>query len=128
VRLAALIICESANVLGDGRFNLLGGGIMQVRAPQFPAVGRLTVVARVEVSPTEVGTHRIGLRFINADGRDVVPPIEGAANADAGIRFLNIVLTMENIPYAAPGIYSLRILLDGEDVDGAPIEAVLAQG
>lgn len=56
-----------------------------------------------------------------------MPPIEGAANADAGIRFLNIVLTMENIPYAAPGIYSLRVLLDGEDVDGAPIEAVLAQ-
>lgn len=127
MRLSALILCEAANILVDGRFNILGGGITQIRASQFPAVGRLTVVARIEVLPTEVGNHRIGLRFANADHRDVVPPVEATANADSGIRFLNVVLAMENVPFATPGIYTLRVLLDKEDVDGAPIEAVLAQ-
>ena len=127
MRLAALILCDAANIVNDGRFNLLGGGITQVRAMQYPATGRLTVVARIEVLPTEVGIHRIGLRLTNADGRDVIPPVEGTANVETGVRFLNIALAMENIPYAAPGIYSLQVLLDGEDRDSAPIEAVLAQ-
>lgn len=127
MRLSALILCEAANILADGRFNILGGGITQIRASQFPVVGRLTVVARIEVLPTEVGNHRIGLRFANADHHDVVPPVEATANVDSGMRFLNIMLAMENIPFTTPGIYTVRILLDGTDADGAPIEAVLAQ-
>lgn len=128
MELISLILCDSANVLADGRFNLLGGGVDQVRANQYPASGHLTVVVRIEVSPTEVGLHRLNLRFVNADGREVIPPINAELNVDSGVRFVNLVLGLQDFVYPAPGLYSIRIVLDNQDVGGAPIEAILTEG
>lgn len=128
MELISLILCDSANVLADGRFNLLGGGVDQVRANQYPASGHLTVVVRIEVSPTEVGLHRVNLRFVNADGREVIPPINAELNVDSGVRFVNLVLGLQDFVYPAPGLYSVRIVLDNQDVGGAPIEAILTEG
>ena len=128
MKLISLILCDSANILADGRFNLLGGGVDQVRASQYPASGHLTVVVRIEVSPTEVGLHRVNLRFVNADGQEVIPPVNAELNVDSGVRFVNLVLGLQDFVYPTPGFYSVRIVLDNQDVGGAPIEAILTEG
>lgn len=128
MKLVSLILCEAANILGDGRFNLLGGGVDQVRANQYPAIGHLTVVIRVEVLPTEVGLHRLVLRFVNADGKEITPPVNAELNVDLGVRFANLVLGLQNFAYSAPGAYSVRVLLDGKEAGSAPIVAILGEG
>ena len=96
MKLTSLILCDSANILGDGRFNLLGGGVDQVRANQYPASGHLTVVLRIEVSPTEIGLHRLTLRFVNADGKEIVPPVNAELNVDSGVRFANLAVSLQD--------------------------------
>ena len=127
MKLTFLILCDSANILDHGDLNLLSGGVDQVRANKYPASGHLTVVLRIEVSPTEIALHRLTLRFVNADGKEIVPPVDAELNVDLGVRFANLVLGLQDFVYPAPGVYSVRVVLDRQDVGGAPIEATLTQ-
>lgn len=134
MKLVSLLLADAVNETADGRVNLLGAGLTHINAPQFPAAGSLCVFARFEISSSEwIGSaHRLALRVMDEDGKDVLPNGRVEVNFDlpASKRpvdhasFFNQILKLEGVSLPKPGRYRAVVLLDGHEVGDAPITAV----
>src|SRR5438876_8871908 len=61
-----------------GKLSALGIGIDQIQAPAVPTTQpTISVVVSFLYQADEVGTTAMSARFIDADGNNIVPPIEG---------------------------------------------------
>jgi len=127
MKITAMLLADAANSTNDGRINLLGAGFDQWPRKQFPSKAEVTVFLRTEILSTEAGDHAIALDLINADGKPVIPRIQGKFNIQSGppfYRYLNLTYNLRfEIP--SPGEYSFRAIIDGRDESSCPIRAFL---
>ena len=92
----------------------------------------MVLVVRMEAHPTEVGDHRLKLQLLNADGQDVVPPLEGEFTTGQGpflgvpVRTAPIILQMHGVRFDEPGYYSFELLVDGHHLRSLPLQFVAA--
>lgn len=120
-----MVLCEAANVMPDGRFNLIGGGIQRVFCPRFPAQVRFALVVQLLSEPAEVGmgTRRLTIRLIDDDGHDLMPVlnsnIEFRDRRDA-----NVLLDLNNLRVSKAGTYTFSILLDNMELQTWPVHFV----
>lgn len=108
-----------------GKLSALGIGIDRVNPPQLPFLVPLTIVAVLEYSATEVGTKRLTVRLIDADGNDVreeIPTIEMTLQKPAsGSRGLMNIIVNYQTQFKAAGDYTFHLTLDGTDIAVLPI-------
>jgi hypothetical protein len=127
MKITAMLLADAANSTSDGRINLLGAGFDQWPRKQFPSKAEVTVFLRTEILSTEAGDHAIALELIDADGRSIIPRIQGRFNIPSGppfYRYLNLTYNLRfEIP--SPGDYSFRAVIDGRDESSCPIRALL---
>ncbi len=109
----------------NGKLNILGA-FDTIWVRQFPALyPHCAVAVRMRFLSLEQGDHALVVRFMDADGVNVLPPASGSfsitmpetqrtASAD-------IVLNIQALNLIKPGEYSLELLVDGENIRSLPL-------
>ena len=124
------VLCDAANVSREGKLNILGE-FDSIHASTFPlSYPTMVLVVRIEAHPTEVGDHLLKLQLLDADGRDVVPPLEGGFTTGLApflgvpVRTAPIILQMHGVRFDAPGHYAFELLVDGHHLRSIPLHIV----
>ena|ERR1035437_2221363 len=123
------LLADLAQATPDGKVNILGGGIDQLMAPEFPIVQPvLTLVARIEVAASECDKdHRFQVLFWDQDGNQLPPTVDGHFTAQrnpvnpAGISNIQLAIMMSQVAIPRAGDYSFRIMLDDREEANLPL-------
>ncbi len=103
-----------------GIFDTLG-------APQVPVFHpRLCVVAKLRFDDTEAGPKKVRFTLSDADGRDVLQPIEMAivapsSAADTATSVINLVLNIGGVKFERLGEHALDLSIDGIPFASTPL-------
>jgi hypothetical protein len=120
---ALVLLAEAATVHPDGTFSLLKGGIHRLHSHKFPVTFGGTMLLRLQCHPAESGEHKVVIRFMDEDGRDVASKMETQFCVPEGGGFFNWVIKMMiNVP--AEGRYSFDIVINRQLHKWWPLEAV----
>lgn len=100
--------------------------------PHFPAVHpRAHLVLRLRGRRTEIGEHRMRIRFVDDEGAKLVEgegtvhfgePPAGVTDVEAG------AVLVFDLPLPRPGTYAFEISLDGGDEYRVPLSVGLMPG
>ncbi len=107
-------VCEAANISQGGNLNVLG--IFQnFNAPKLPiTVTRMVYVACIEFHRSEAGKHRFKVNFIDEDGMQVIPPLDGEVFIPENNLFANLMMNIENTTFKKPGIFAIDLTMDNQ--------------
>jgi hypothetical protein len=109
-------VCDAANVAKSGNLNVLG--IFQtIQATKFPCVHpQFTYVANIEFHRSEEGAHKFKLSFVDDDGKDVIPPLEGDMGVTRDNLSANILMQLNSINFPKPGTYQIDLAIDHQHI------------
>jgi len=112
-------LCDYAQQ--ESKLNALGIGWDTIIAPELPVRHTImTFVARLRGSVAEVGVKDISIRIIDADGQDVIPPVQQQlqfnVQAPALFGFLNVVVQMGGLEFTRYGAYAIHLILQGNEL------------
>jgi hypothetical protein len=118
------LFADAANLSQEGKLNILGV-FDAVQVGDFPTVHpRTTLVLRLKAEAADVGTHRLGLRWLSPDG-DELWSTEGEINVggppDASGEVDLPLIAALDLPLDEAGEYSMEIELDGEPAADIPL-------
>lgn len=65
------MLADAANA-ADGKQNILGAGVREIRLPELPALVPVTLVGQVIGEPDEYGDHRLVITIEGPEGRQTV--------------------------------------------------------
>ena len=110
-------LCDAATS-ESGKLNILGA-FDTIWAKKMPVVHpRCTVALRFRFHSSEGDKHNVSVKFIDADGRHIIPPMKGAIgiNYSQGQRSAsaNLILNIQNLKLEKYGEYSIDLSIDGE--------------
>lgn len=118
MRIDLALICDYALIDQLGKLSILGI-FEHLWIPNFPAVHpRVHLVMRLKGKRTEIGDHRVTIRFVDEEGNQILSgdgtvtfnePPAGITEIEAG------TVLMFDVPLDHPGRYEFRIQVD-EDV------------
>ncbi len=126
-----MALCDAATESG-GKLNILGA-FDRINARQFPAVhSHCAVTVRMRFDRNEEGQHQVRLNFVDADGKSVMPPLEGKI----GIKFpgnvhsvcANMILNMNRIKFDQEGQYAIDLTVDGRHEKSLPVNVIYIPG
>lgn len=124
-------LCDAATDSG-GKLNILGA-FDRITTRQFPAVHPHCAIAlRVRFDRIEEGNHRVKINFVNADGKSVMPSVDG----NIGVKFppdvqsvcANMVLGINGLKFESLGQYSIDLAIDGRHEKSLPVNVVTVKG
>lgn len=109
------------------------GTFDSIHSKQFPATHpSCSVACRLRFGIKEVGSHDFKLRLIDADGREMLKPVEGNINIgnppNGQFASINIVVNFAQLQFGKPGRYSFELYVDGEWKSGLPLFLNLVAG
>jgi hypothetical protein len=117
-------LCDAATS-ENGKLNILGA-FDTIWVKQFPAVyPHCTLAIRLRFLGAEQGDHKVSVRFIDADGKNVLPPASGPLKISLPEGALsvstNIILNIQSISLPAPGDFSLELSVDDHSITSLPL-------
>ena len=118
-------ICDYAEA--RDKVNAIGIGFDRIFAPSLPARHRhFSVVLQLRFSSTETGNKPVDIHLIDADGLDVIPPINGNLDVKApppGLLAVSARMVMEfgNVEFKNYGSYSVKVNLQNTEIVSIPI-------
>lgn len=126
MRVVSIIACEFANLMPDGRFNVLAGGISRIFSTAYPTNTKLALVMQIQAEAGEVGMgpHALSIRLMDEDGKDVLPVIKTEMRFDPGRRDHSMVVDMGYLKIRRPGRYGFSVLIGGREEAHWSIEAI----
>ena len=112
-------LCDYAQQ--ESKLNAIGIGWDTIMAPELPVRHTImTFVARLRGSITEVGVKDIAVRIIDADGQDVIPPVQQQMQFNVQppslFGFLNVVIQLGGLEFQKYGAYAIHLLLSGNEL------------
>lgn len=118
-------VCDYADA--GAKLNALGIGFDTIYAPQVPCVHpNFHLVVQLRSSVAEAGQKDVGIRLIDADGKDVFPPLSakmevpqpppGAVDTQG-----RLVVGFGNTKFPAYGRYALHVVVQGNEMVRIPI-------
>ena len=121
-------LCDAATQQ-TGKLNILGA-FDSVYAKKAPIViSQCALALRLRFSLSEQGEHSISVKFIDIDGKEIVPPIKGAltVNFNEGQVSVsqNLVLNIHGFKIDNPGQYSIRLVVDEHEISSLPLHIAL---
>ncbi len=117
-------LCDAAT--GDhGKLNILGA-FDTVMVEKVPATHPQCAVAlRMRFDSVEEGEHKVGVNFIDANGKNIMPPVGGQVMVKLpdGRRSvsINLILNIHNIKIERPGEYSIELAIDSRHEASLPL-------
>jgi hypothetical protein len=87
---------------------------------------------RVCFRAADEGNHKMNIRLINADGKDMMQALE--ANVDIrmpeGADFItrNMILNFQPLRFETGGSYSFEVLFDGQPYASVPLRVLVVEG
>jgi hypothetical protein len=114
-----VFLCDYAQQ--ESKLNAIGIGWDTIMAPELPVRHTImTFVARLRGSVAETGLKEVTLRIIDADGQDVIPPVEQHmqfnVQSPALFGFLNVVVQLGGLEFQNYGAYAIHLLLSGNEL------------
>jgi hypothetical protein len=118
-----LSVCDFAQD-ALGKLNVFGA-FDAITAQDFPTVHPLMCVAvRVRFQVYELGDHNVRLEIKNADGDNLVPPLDGTLSVN-GIggdsACANMALNIANLKLEREGSWKLTLTIDGQERSSIPL-------
>ena len=108
-----------------GKLNLLGAFDV-ICSESFPfSYHKCAVALRIRFTKIEQGHHKLRLNFVDEDGRNVLPSLDG--NIDVKIEdkwqssAKNMILNINNITFKNAGTYSIDLAIDGRQERSLPV-------
>lgn len=109
-----------------GKLHAIGIGVDSLVSPQLPASRPLlVVVVQVRYSVAEVGPKELTVRIVDADGGNIIPPIEAQAEFGepqpgmAGVA--RYVIELAALAFDAYGDYAIHVAVGGHEVANLPL-------
>jgi|SRR5579859_1351047 len=129
MQLGYAIIADAAQVLPDGKVNMLGGDFDTIYAPAFPArhnalafvvkllFSTLSEVetqhqVRVDLTDPKGGNHTLGSTVVIPEAKSGAPELPA--------RF-SMVINLQNLEFQLPGKYSMRLIVDEKELGALPL-------
>ena len=116
MQVAFALFADAANLSQEGKLNVLGV-FDAVHVAQFPALHpRATLVVRLKGTPADVGTHPMGLRWVNSRGTELwssTAELSVSAPPGGTVEMDMPVIVQIDLPLDGPGDYAMHIELDG---------------
>lgn len=120
------VLADAATVDASGKLNVLGV-FDRIQAREFPARhGRIALVLRFSAGVDEAGSHEVGIRLVSPDDRELLR-LDGRMELGAAPRTvpegikMPQVLNLDGITFPAPGRFTFRISVDGEEIHSVPV-------
>lgn len=111
------------------------GAFDTITSRSFPAVHpQCSVAVRLLLREEDRGTHHIRVLFVDPDGASLIPeeqspqisfPLE-ALPPESFFVSLNFIFHIQGLPLPQPGVYEVRITVDGRPLSTLPIQFVRA--
>jgi hypothetical protein len=80
---------------------------------------------------SDEGTHKLKLRLINEDGKNILPNIEPELHVKLpeNVYFYsrNLIFNLQQIKFEQAGLYSIDIMIDEEMASRIPLQVVLGK-
>ena len=125
-------LCDSATD-DRGKLHALGIGIDGVQGDSLPMTHpRFIIVCVVGYSAAEAGDKQMGIRLLDPDARDTIPPIEqgitfstreGVVDAKA-----RVIVEVNNVTFQSTGPYAFHVVIDGNEMARLPVNVGLRDG
>jgi hypothetical protein len=124
MNIESFLICDAATD-NQGKLNLLGA-FDTIYAQTVPTVHRSCSIAlRVRFSKIEEGEHKIRISFIDVDGKNIVPPMDGqidvAFSDEQASKAINLILNMQGLKLPHFGEYRVDLAIDGRQESALPL-------
>ncbi len=124
-------LCDSAQESG-GKIHALGIGFDSIAAASVPVTHpMLSVVAQIRYSVAEAGQKALAIRAIDADGGNIVNPIDGQVEFPVPPRgstsIARLIIALGGVNFASYGDYAVHIALNGNEVARLPLTVVQIQ-
>lgn len=118
------VLCDAATDY-NGKLNLLGT-FDTIFAQQFPAAHpQCSVALRIAFTKMEEGNHTLKIDFVDEDGQSIMQsvnmPVDVSLPGDATFLSRNIVLNIQQLKFAAAGLYAIEIAIDGRHEASIPL-------
>ena len=113
-------ICDFAQDSG-GKVSAIGIGWETISAPSVPVIHpQMSFVASLTGTIAEAGIKNVEFRLIDADGADVLPPMEMDLEFNVQEPALegrmNLVVTLNGIEFTKFGEYALHLVVQGNEM------------
>jgi len=123
----AFLLCDCATDQ-NGKLNVLGA-FDTLFFNELPGVFRAcSIASRVRFERIEAGEHDIRLSIIDADGKRIVPPLNGKVKVGIGTEVdsvaVNFVLALRDIEFQRFGLYRVDLAIDGQLQKSLPIRVI----
>ena len=118
------VLCDAATEM-MGKLNVLGT-FDTLTAAALPVVHPHCALAlRMRFSQVEAGKHAVRINIVDADGRPVLPSLEGglaitlAPTEQSAVT--NLVLNIDRLKFDKAGQYSVDLAIDGRQERSLPL-------
>ena len=104
-----------------GKLHALGIGIDTLIAAEVPvAMPALAAITQVRYSVAEEGAKTLAIRVVDADGGNVIPPIDSqvtfAVPPGTAVASARVIVALNGLTFPRYGDYAIHIAIDGHDV------------
>ena len=124
MRIEVFALCDAAT--GDfGKLSMLGA-FDTIWAPKAPVVhAQCAVALRVRFERSEPGEHKVTVRFVDGDGKNVIPPAQGAITinftGDQTSASANLILNIQGLKIDKLGEHQIDLAIDGQQMASLPL-------
>ncbi len=123
-------LCDSASDY-NGKLCVLGT-FDTICSRALPVVHpHCSLALRICFMPGDEGHHRFSIRFIDDDGKAVMPPFEPSIDVrlpnDAYFVTRNVVLNLQRLKFDRIGQFSIDVSVDGEMLTRVPLRVMLIE-
>jgi hypothetical protein len=125
------LLCDEADVDGDGKLNVRGG-FNDLYAPGFPAKqDRMVLVIVLEWDRGDHGRYRFTADLLAPDGTPTLT-VTGHSDVDARSEAqpparTRLVMPLENVVFPVPGPYRLRLSAKGRPIEGPALHLIRSE-
>lgn len=106
--------CDAAIADSSGKVSVLGI-FTNINSKQFPVKHpNMALVAIIEGHRIEAGQHQIKIEFVDSDGHNIIPSMQGTFKIAPGSTTANFILNLQQTSFIKPGIYSADIGVDNQ--------------
>jgi len=117
-------LCDAATA-DLGKLNMLGA-FDTIWVAKTPAVHpQCTIALRVRFEKIEQGEHKVAVHFVDIDGKNVIPPAQGAItinfSEEQSSGSANLILNLQGLKLERAGEYSIDLAIDGQQKASLPL-------
>lgn len=117
--------CDAANIDSSGKVSALGI-FTSINTTKLPVTHTsMTFVACIEGRSSEAGRHPFRINFIDDDGKDVIPPMQGELEVTQATLNAILILSLNSVTFPQPGTYSMDLVVDNQVLASENLAVIL---